>query len=168
MNKKICPLEKEVMRGLSRGKLSGELQNHIAGCSVCRDIVAVSEWMNRFKESAWKTDMPGKILPDAESMWNRVRARKRPDKKLVQKALRPLIIPQVLFYGVLIAGIVYMTFWSFNNFGNILDSQIISQIVPFFFIMMIIVVISLSFCAIVVVVDRRKHPTNSGARYSTP
>lgn len=160
MSKKICPLEEEVIRSLAEGKMGTELQEHIAGCSVCQDIVAVIEWMNRFKGIAWKIDMQKKILPDAESMWNRACTRTRHDKKLIQKALRPLIIPQVLFYGMLIAGIVYMTFWIFNEFGNILDSKIISQIVPFFFIMMIIVAISLSFCTIVVLLEKRKHPSN--------
>jgi hypothetical protein len=51
-----------------------------------------------------------------------------------------------------------MTIWGFKKFGNILDSRVISQILPFFGIMMIIVVISLSFCAIVVAFDKRKHP----------
>jgi hypothetical protein len=158
MSKKICPWENEVLKGLREEKLSAELQEHIAGCSVCQDIEAASRWMIRFKENAWKTDMPEKILPGAESLWSRVYSRSRPDKKVVRKALRPLIIPQVLFYGMLMAGIIYTIFWGFKRFGNILDSRIISTIVPFFGIMMVIVVISLSFCAIVAAFDRRKHP----------
>jgi hypothetical protein len=158
MKKKHCPLEKEVTEALREEKMSAGLKEHIAGCSACQDIVAISEWMHRFKENAWKTDMPGKTLPDAESMWNRVYARRRPDKKLVRKALRPLIIPQVLFYGLLIAGIIYTAIWGFKKFGNMLDNRMISQILPFFGIMMIIVFVSLSFCAIVVAFDKRKHP----------
>jgi hypothetical protein len=117
--------------------------------------------MNRFKENAWNTDMPEKTLPDAESMRKRVCARRRPDKKLVQKALRPLLIPQVLFYVLLIAGIIYMTIWGFKKFRNILDSRVISQILPVFGIMMIIVVVSMSFFAIVVAFDNANTPYNS-------
>jgi RNA polymerase sigma factor (sigma-70 family) len=37
--------------------------------------------MNRFNKTAWKTDMPEKTLPDAESMWGRVYAKRKLDKK---------------------------------------------------------------------------------------
>lgn len=158
MRKKICPRETEVLKGLGEEKMSSELREHIAGCQVCQDIALVQGWMNRFNKTAWKTDMPEKALPDAESMWKKVYVRRRPDKKLIRKALRPLIIPQVLFYGLFIAGIITMTIWGFKKFGNILDNRVISQILPFFGIMMIFVVVSLSFCAIVVAFDKRKHP----------
>jgi len=158
MSNKICPMEKEVIKTLREEKMSVELKEHIARCSACQDTVTVSGWMHRFKETAWKTDMPEKTLPSAESLWNQVHARRRPDKKLAKKALRPLLIPQVLFYGLFIAGIIYITIWGFKKFGNVLDSRVISQILPFFGIMMFIVVISLSFCALVVAFDKRKHP----------
>jgi len=158
MRKKICPMETEVMKGLCEEIMRPELQEHLAGCPVCQDIALVQGWMNRFKKTAWKTDMPEKTLPDAESMWKKVYVRRKPDKKLVRKALRPLLIPQVLFYSLLIAGIIYMTIWGFKKFGNILDNRVVSQILPFFGIMMFIVAISLSFCAVVVAFDKRKHP----------
>lgn len=158
MSKKICPMETEVLKGLSEEKMRPEIQDHIARCQICKDIALVQGWMNRFKESIQKTDTPKKILPAAESLWNHVYGRRRPDKKMVRKALRPLIIPQVLFYSLLLTGIIAMTIWGFKKLGNTLDSRMISQILPFFGIMMFIVVISLSFCAIVVAFDKRKHP----------
>ena len=135
-----------------------ELQEHIAGCSICQDLILVKGWMNRFEKDARETDMSEKTLPDAESMWQEAYARKKPDKILVRKALRPLIIPQVLFYGLLLAGIIYGTIWSIKRFGNILDSRMTSMVLPFFGIIMVIVFISLSFCAIVAASDKRKHP----------
>ena len=158
MIKKKCHREEEVQACLKNEKISPELQKHISACPICQDIALVHGWMNRFKENAWNTDMPKKTLPDAESIWKRIYARRELDKKLVRKALRPLLIPQVLFYGLIIAGIIYTLFWGFKKFGNTLDSRVISQILPFFGIMMIIVAISLSFCAIVVAFDKRKHP----------
>jgi predicted anti-sigma-YlaC factor YlaD len=158
MKKKTCPWEKDVIEGLHKGKMSAELQKHIKECSVCRDIALVQGWMHRFKENAWNLDMPGKTLPDAQSLWNRVHARKRPDKTLVRKALRPLMIYQVLFYGLVTAGIIYAGSLGFRKFGSILDYPVISTIVSFFGIMMMIVIISLSFCAVVAALDRRKHP----------
>ena len=102
--------------------------------------------------------MQEKALPNAERIWERVYTRVRPEKKLVRKALWPLIIPQVLFYGLLIAGIIYTAVWGFKKYGNVLDSRVTSMFLPFFGIMMVIVLISLSFCAIVAAFDKRKHP----------
>ena len=158
MKIKICPREDEVLKALREEKMSEELQEHIAECSACQNTEAVSRWMNRFRESAWHTEMQEKTLPDAQSLWNKVHKQKRLDKKLVRKALRPLLIYQVLFYGLLTAGIIYAAIWSFGKFGHILDNPVIATIIPFFGIMMMIVIISLSFCAIVAAFDKRKHP----------
>lgn len=158
MSKKICPRESEVLKALREEKMSEELQEHIAGCLLCQDTVVVSRWMYRFKETALKIDMPGKTLPGAQSMWNKAHAARRPDKKLVRKAMRPLIVPQVLALGVFIAGMIYMTVWGLKKFGNILESRVISQILPLFGIMMIIVFISLTFCAFVAALDKHRHP----------
>jgi predicted anti-sigma-YlaC factor YlaD len=159
MKKKTCPWEKDVIEGLGEEKLSEELQKHVKKCPVCRDIALVQGWMHRFKENAWNAEMPGKTLPDAQSLWDRVHAKRRPDKKLVRKALRPVMIYQVLFYGLVIAGIIYAGSWGFRKFGSILDNPVISTMIPFFGIMMVIVLISLSFCAIVAAFDKRKHST---------
>lgn len=158
MKKKTCQWEKNVIEGLCEEKMSAELQKHIMECTVCRDIALVQAWMHRFRENAWNADMPGKTLPDAQSLWNRAHARKRPDKTLVRKALRPLMIYQVLFYGLVTAGIIYAAFWGFRKFGFFLDNPVISAIMSFFGIMMVIVLVSLSFCAIIAAFDRRKHP----------
>jgi hypothetical protein len=158
MKKKICPREDEVLKTLGEEKMSEEIQEHIAGCSACQNTVAVNRWMHRFRESAWNTEMQEKTLLDAQTFWNKVHKQKRLDKKLVRKAMRPLIIYQVLFYGLLTAGIIYAVIWGFGKFGTILDNPVIATIIPFFGIMMMIVIISLSFCAIVAALDRRRHP----------
>ena len=151
-------MENETIKALHEENMSVELSEHIAGCPACQDIVAVRGWMHRFKEAAWVVDMTEKILPDAEIMWNRVYAPRRPDKKLVRKALRPLLIPQAIFYGLLISGIIAMTIWGFNKLGDVMDDRVASLIPLFFGIMLMIVLISLSFCAVVEAFDRRKHP----------
>jgi hypothetical protein len=158
MNKKTCPMEKDALKSLREEKMSPELQEHIAECPVCRDVALVQDWMHRFKENAWKADMPDKTVPGAEGLWNEAHAKKRPDKKLVKKALLPLLIPQMIFYFLFIAGIIYASIWGFKKFGGILENPLFSQLLPFFGIMMVIVLISMSFCAIVVAFDRRKHP----------
>jgi len=158
MKKEICPREDEVLKALREEKMSEELQEHISGCSACQNTEAVSRWMHRFRESAWNTEMQAKNLPDAQTLWNKVHKQKRLDKTLVRRALRPLMIYQFLFYGLLTAGIIYAVIWGFGKFGTILDNPVFATIIPFFGIMMMIVIISLSFCAIVAAFDRRKHP----------
>jgi hypothetical protein len=158
MSEKTCPVEKDVLKSLREEKMSPELQEHIAECPVCGDLALAQDWMHRFKENAWKADMPDKTLPSAEGLWNEAHARRRPDKKLVKKALRPLLIPQAIFYGLLCFGIITMTIWAIDKVGAGVNSRVASLIFPFFGMMLVIVLISLSFCAVVEAFDRRKHP----------
>lgn len=158
MKKKICPLEKEVMAGLRAEKLEPELQKHVSECPVCQDVVAVHTWMNQFKEKAWKTDMPKKSLPDADAIWNRAYAWKRPDKQMVRKALRPLIYPQVLSIGVFIAGVIFLGTKGVLKFGNIFDTLVLTRILPFFLILMSMVFLSVIFCALLLALEKRKKP----------
>jgi hypothetical protein len=151
-------MENDVIKSLREDEMSPELQDHVAGCPVCHNLALVHNWMNRFEQNARKTDLSAKTLPTAEALWRRGRETTRPDKKLVKKALWPLLIPQTLFYGLILAGIVFFTIWGFQKFGHVLDSPVFNQFVPFFGILMIIVVVSLSFCAIVTAFDKRKHP----------
>jgi hypothetical protein len=158
MKKKICPLEREVMAGLREKKLKPELQKHVSECSVCKDVVAVHTWMNRFKEKSWKTDMPKKSLPDAEAIWNRAYAWKRADERMVRKALRPLIYPQVLSFGVFIAGVIFLGTKGVLKFGNFFDTPVLTRILPFFLIFVSIIIISIIFCALLFALEKRKKP----------
>jgi hypothetical protein len=156
MKKKICPLEKEVMAGLREEKLEPELQNHVSECPVCQDVVTVHTWMNRFKERAWKTEMQKKSLPDADAMWNRAYAWKRADRKMMRKALRPLIYPQVLSFVVFIAGGIFLGIKGVLKFGNVFDTPVLTQILPFFLILLSFIVISIVFCALLLALEKRK------------
>lgn len=156
MKKKICPLEKEVMEGLKEKELKPELQKHISQCPVCKDAVAVHTWMNQFKEKAWKADMPKKDLPDARAVWDRAYARKRPDKRLVSKALRPLIVPQVLSLVVFIAGGIFLAIKGFLKLGNIFDSPALARVLPFFLILISMVFFSAIFCVLLLALEKRK------------
>ena len=149
-------MEKEVMEGLREKELKPELQKHISQCPVCQDVVAVHTWMNHFKEKAWKTDVSKKDLPDARAVWNRVFARKRPDKQLVSKALRPLIFPQVLSFGVFIAGGIFLGIKGIAKFGNIFDSPVLTRVLPFFLILISMVFFSAIFCALLLALEKRK------------
>ncbi|UCE22688.1 MAG: hypothetical protein JSV46_10910 [Candidatus Aminicenantes bacterium] len=158
MKKKICPLEKEVMAGLRAEKLEPKLQKHLSECPVCQDVVTVQAWMNQFKEKAWKADVPKKSLPDADDVWNRAYALKRPDKRMVRKALRPLIYPQVLSFGIFIAGIIFLGIKGVLKFGNIFDTPALTRALPFFLLFLSIIIISVVFCALLLALEKRKKP----------
>ncbi len=158
MKKKKCPFEKEVMAGLREEKLEPELQNHVSQCPVCQDVVAVHTWMNQFKEKAWRTDMLKRNLPDAEAVWKKVYSWKRADKRMVRKALKPLIYPQVLSFGVFIAGIIFLGTKGVLKFGNIFDTPVLTRILPYFLILISFIVISIVFCALLLAIEKRKKP----------
>lgn len=168
MRKKTCLLEKEVVDGLKREKLTPEIKKHVFECPYCQDIVTAHEWMNRFQNMAWSTEVQEKTLPDPEILWNRAHVRRRPDKKLVNKALRPLIFPRIFSYGVLIVGVI-LFIANIKKIGNFLDSSAgagplldaiskMTQILPYFLLPMVVVIISMLFCVFVVASEKRKKP----------
>lgn len=161
MIKKSCPLEKEVMKGIREKKLMPELQNHAPECPVCKDVEIVFNWMDQYKKGTWKIDISKKDLPNAQTVWDGALARKRPDKKLVSKALRPLILPQVLSLGVFIAGIISLGIKGFLNIGNIFDSPAIYRVFPFFIILISMIFLSVFFCGLLFILEKRKNQSSS-------
>jgi hypothetical protein len=158
MKKRMCPFEKDVLKGIRKQKLTPELQKHVSDCKVCENVVMVHTWMGQFKEKSLKIDMTKKNLPDARSVWDKAFVGKRPDKRLVTKALRPLIIPQVLSFGVFIAGCIFLGIKGIFRFGNIFDSPAAARIFPFFLVLMGMVVLSVVFCGLLLALEKRKKP----------
>jgi len=168
MRKKICHLEKNVIDCLKAERFSPEIKKHISECPFCKDVLSVYKWINQFKNRSWNAEMLEKTLPDSETIWNRAYAKRRPDKGLVKKVLRPLIYPRVFSYGVLIIGIIFLFSSNMKEKGNIIDSnsgaglllesllKIIVQFFPLFLIPMIIVFISMLFCVFVSAFEKRK------------
>lgn len=168
MRKKTCHLENEVMDCLKAEKLSPEIKKHLSECPYCKDVALVHKWINEFKNRSWNAVMAEKILPDPETIWNRVYAKRRPDRELVKKALRPLIYPRVFSYPILIIGVIFLFLSNMKEIGNtiasspvagpFLDSfsRIITQFFPVFLIPMFIVFISMLFCVLVVALGKLK------------
>lgn len=168
MKKKSCHLEKEVVDCLKAGKLSPEIEKHTSECPVCEEVVAVYEWMNRFKNSSWKAEMPEKTLPDAETIWNRAQTKGKPDRGLVKKALRPLVYPRLFSYGVLIVGVIYLFLTKGRAIGNIITSssaagpvfdslsRTFAQLFPIFLIPAAMIIISMLFCVFIASLERLK------------
>jgi len=157
MKKKLCPLEKDIMTGLRDNNLETELQKHISECRVCKDVIAVHAWMNRFKEQTWQTVLPEKTLPGAEALWNSAQSRRKPDERMVKKALRPLIYPQLLSFAVFFAGIIFFGIKGFPSFGNFFDTSFYARIFPFFLILMSLVFLFMLFSTLPLIVEKRKN-----------
>ena len=98
MRKKICHWEEKVIDCLKEKKLSPDIKKHVSECRSCQEAISIYRWMNEFKSKSWDAVMQEKTLPEAEAIWNRAYVRQRPDRKLVKKALRPLIFPRVFSY----------------------------------------------------------------------
>jgi len=168
MKNKICYLEKEVVDCLKTGNLTPEIKKHINECPVCKDVVLVYEWMNLFKDKSWAAEMPEKTLPDPKSIWERAYTKPKPERKLIKKALRPLLYTRVFSYAVLTVGIIYLFLGNIKSIGSILASRtgaglvvgslskVIVQYLPLFLIPMVIVSISVLFCALVAAFERQK------------
>lgn len=91
--KKDCPFESDVLKGLTGGGLTPELETHVKNCPSCGEATAVHDWMNRFQAVASDKAVVNKRLPDAETIWRKAQAvRSVPvvDKELEKKAMRPL------------------------------------------------------------------------------
>ncbi len=168
MKNKICYLEKEVVDCLKTGSLTPEIKKHITECPVCKDVVLVYEWINLFKDKSWAAEMPGKTLPDLKSIWEGAYTKPKPERKLIKKALRPLLYTRVFSYAVLTVGIIYLFLGNIKSIGSILASRtgarlvvgslskVIDQYLPLFLIPMVIVFISVLFCALVAALERQK------------
>lgn len=156
-----------VIDGLKKDKLSPEIKKHIFECPLCKDIVFAYRWMDQFISRSWNAEILEKTLPDAETIWKRAHVR-RPDKELVKKALRPLIYPRILSYGILIISVILLFLSNIKNIGNIVNpdsgsgpvldslSKIITQFFPLFLIPMVIILISMLFCVLVVAFEKRE------------
>lgn len=156
MRKRICPREKEVVEALKAKNLSHEIKEHISKCKSCKNAALISDWMNQYRERSWSTEMTEKILPEPDAIWDRVHARRKPDRTLVKKVLRPLIYPQVLSFVTISIGVFLLLISNAEKIGNIFDSRIIDKILPIFLIPMLIIPISMAFCALVAAFEKRK------------
>lgn len=156
MRKKICPWEKDMVKALQTKSLSHEIKEHISKCPSCKNIVAVYDWMNQYKERSWNTKMEKKTFPDPDAIWDRAYVRRRPDIALMKKALRPLVFPHVLSYVVIIIAVVFLLISNLKIIGSITDSGMISQLLPFVFIPVLIILVSMAFCLLVVAFEKRK------------
>ena len=158
MRKKTCHLENEVLNCLNKERMNPEIKKHINECPVCKETVTVFNWMNQFKNTSWNAEIIEKNLPDPKSIWNRANAKWRPERKIVKKALRPMIYPEILSYMVAVSGIIFLFFSKTKDIGNILNlnTSLLTRLFPLFLFPAIIILISMLFCFFTASLEKRK------------
>jgi hypothetical protein len=95
-----CPREAELFEAIAFGRwpahTSAELQAHVAGCPVCRDVAAVAPALHADRQALVRASHP----PTAGVVWWRATIRARAE------ATRTAMQPITLWQGIAVASIV--------------------------------------------------------------
>lgn len=168
MGKRICPLEKEIIDSLKKGRLTQEIKKHLAVCPVCEETAAVYIWMSQLKDIGMRNDISLKKLPEAESIWRTAYGHRRREKELLRKALRPIVYSRIASYAVFIIGMIFLLSSNFQEIKNyvvtsieasrIFDSLLKTtvQLLPLFLIPMAIVIFWMLFMAIATALEKSR------------
>ena len=81
-----CPRERDALEAVVAGALDPGLERHVSQCAECREVVAVSTWLQGIaREDA-------AVLPRAERVWWRALVDRRlaPRRALAERAARPI------------------------------------------------------------------------------
>lgn len=108
MKKKTCPFEEQIQAGLKQTEFSPEIKNHIKSCHVCHETFIFYQWLRDLKKSKAETKKISKELPDANHIWEKAHSRKLIDSQKIEKAMRPLLIPQIVSYVLIVIGAVFL------------------------------------------------------------
>jgi len=65
LGRRPCDREPEVVAACTGGRMTPEIEAHVARCEGCRDAAAVTQWMQRL------ADVPAGVakLPDSGTLW---------------------------------------------------------------------------------------------------
>jgi hypothetical protein len=66
------------------------------------------QWLRDLKKPAARTKKISKELPDASQIWEKAHARKVIDREKIEKAMKPLLIPQIVSYVLIGIGAVFL------------------------------------------------------------
>ena len=86
-----CDREQEVIAALRSGALGPDVLRHSSTCSVCADVVAVTEFLQG--EARLASQLP---LPDASLIWRKAQLRSR--REALATAIRPIQVFTTLAY----------------------------------------------------------------------
>ncbi|MEJ2190567.1 MAG: hypothetical protein P8Y93_14410 [Acidobacteriota bacterium] len=102
-----CDREPAVRRALADGNLDGALQEHVAGCRSCSDLVLVET----FLQGNARQMQPAAPLPDPGPIWWRARLQARADAAERATWMIPALQRLALAGGALFAGLAVARSW---------------------------------------------------------
>lgn len=107
MTDSICPLEERIRAALAEGSLDPELRAHAVACPVCKDVMAVSNWMRQVQEKTQEEFAAAARIPEAKDILERARSRRTSPSIDAREILKPLRIYRLIALPAgLAAGII--------------------------------------------------------------
>jgi len=122
MKTATCSWEDRVRQALAEGGGDPALRDHAARCPVCRDVLAVSDWMLRFRDLTLDKMRVDEPLPAPGELWNLARAGRVIDPVAVKKALKPIYLFRKIAWFVSAAGSAALVLLEFEKIKSLLAS----------------------------------------------
>lgn len=149
MRQDYCQKEAEIIQALRCGGLDAELKNHVAGCAICSDTLAVSEflqaestsalvqqrhserseepWLDLNKSTVNKNAPFCAGLPDADFLWWKAQLASK--QLAVERATRSIaLLRKISYWGAAAAGL-WLVFAP-GHLGSIVDAVSKNQMWP--------------------------------------
>ena len=122
MKRATCPMEDQVRQGLAEGDGDPALRDHATRCPVCRDVLAVSDWMLRFRELTLDQMKVDELRPTSDELWDLARAGRSIDLVAAKRALKPIYLCRKIAWFVSAAGSAALVLLEFEKIKGLLAS----------------------------------------------
>lgn len=122
MKRTTCPWEDKVRQGLAEGGGDPGLRDHAVRCPVCRDVLAVSDWMMEFRDLTLDKMKADKPLPTPRELWDLLRPGKAVDLEAADKALKPIFVYRKIAWIVSVSGGAALALLEFDKIKTLLAS----------------------------------------------
>ncbi len=121
----VCPHESAVWRAARAARWDESLTAHLRECSVCREIVQATGWMQTLAQPDGNT----LALPDASLLWRQGRLSQKQAE--MERALRPLDAIEILPAATAALVFVSWFLWNLYSTGGLfawIQTQMLPQI----------------------------------------
>lgn len=122
MKRATCPLEDQVRQDLAGGGVDPALRDHAAHCPVCGDVLAVSDWMRRFRDLTLDRMKLDESLPASGQIWDLARIGKPLDLETARMALKPIFLWRKIAWFASVAGGAAWVLLEFEKIKRLLAS----------------------------------------------
>jgi len=122
MKTATCPREETLREAVAGGSLDPALRHHARQCPVCRDVLAVSGWMLKFRDLTLDNLRAHGPLPAPQELWDRAQAGRTIDLGTVNKALKPIYIYRKIAWLVSAVGSAVLLLLEFEKIKGLLAS----------------------------------------------